>query len=101
MVTTVSVIIPAYNEAATIVQLLGRVAKQQLGKEVFMTDLFHEVASIDYPIIDADSHVNEPPNLWLDRIPAKFKSRAPRVVKTDKGDVWNFDDGKDDQQSQV
>jgi predicted TIM-barrel fold metal-dependent hydrolase len=59
-----------------------------------MSDLFYEVASIDYPIIDSDAHVNEPPDLWQDRIPARFKQRAPRVVKTDQGDVWNFDDGK-------
>ena len=29
-----------------------------------MTDSFHDVGSIDYPIIDADAHVNEPPQLW-------------------------------------
>jgi predicted TIM-barrel fold metal-dependent hydrolase len=57
-------------------------------------DLFWEVASIDYPIIDADAHVNEPPNLWLDRIPAKYRQRAPRVERTDQGDAWVFDDGK-------
>ena len=30
-------------------------------------DLFYEVASIDYPIIDSDAHVNEPPDLWQSR----------------------------------
>jgi predicted TIM-barrel fold metal-dependent hydrolase len=50
---------------------------------------------IDYPVIDADAHVNEPPNLWQDRVPSRFKERAPRVVKDDKGgDVWEFDQGK-------
>ncbi len=60
-----------------------------------MTDTkpFSEVASIDYPIIDADAHVNEPPNLWQDRVPKKFKDRAPKVIQTPNGDVWSFDDG--------
>jgi hypothetical protein len=29
--------------------------------------LFSEVASIDYPIIDADAHVYEPPDVWQAR----------------------------------
>jgi hypothetical protein len=32
-----------------------------------------------YQLIDADTHVNEPPDLWTDRVPAKFKDRAPRM----------------------
>jgi predicted TIM-barrel fold metal-dependent hydrolase len=58
------------------------------------TDLFSEVASIDYPIIDADAHVNEPPDTWQARVPAKLRDRAPKVLHTDDGDVWSFDDGK-------
>ncbi len=57
-------------------------------------DLFYEIGSIDYPIIDADSHVNEPPDLWQSRVPRQLRARAPKVVKTDDGDVWSFDDGK-------
>jgi len=57
-------------------------------------DLFSEVASIDYPILDADAHVNEPPDTWQDRVPAKWRERAPKVVKSDRGDMWSFDDGK-------
>ena len=59
-----------------------------------MSDLFTTVASIDYPIIDADAHVNEPPDLWQTRVPSKHRSRAPKVIHTDEGDVWSFDDGK-------
>ena len=44
---------------------------------------FSHVASIDYPILDADAHVNEPPNLWQDAVPAKWKERAPKLVKTE------------------
>ena len=59
-----------------------------------MSDIFTEVASIDYPILDADAHVNEPPDLWQSRVPARLRARAPKVLRTDKGDVWSFDDGK-------
>jgi predicted TIM-barrel fold metal-dependent hydrolase len=57
-------------------------------------DLFFEVASIEYPILDADAHVNEPPDTWQARVPAKLRERAPKVVHTDNGDMWSFDDGK-------
>ena len=58
-----------------------------------MADPFIEVASIDYPIIDADAHVYEPPGVWQDRVPAALRSRAPRVTRTSEGDVWSFDGG--------
>jgi predicted TIM-barrel fold metal-dependent hydrolase len=58
------------------------------------TDLFHDVSSIDYPIVDADAHVNEPPDLWQDAVPAKWKERAPKLVHTEKGDLWHFDGGQ-------
>jgi hypothetical protein len=28
-----------------------------------------------YQLIDADSHINEPPDLWTSRVPAKFRDR--------------------------
>ena len=56
---------------------------------------FAHLASIDYPILDADAHVNEPPNLWQDGVPAKWKARAPRLVKSDAGDLWHFDGDKE------
>jgi len=60
-------------------------------------DLFYDVRSIDYPIIDADAHVQEPPDLWQSRVPAKWKERAPRVEHTEHGDFWLFDDGRERQ----
>ena len=46
-----------------------------------------------YDIISADSHVNEPPGTWIDRVPHKFKDGAPRVVATpDGGEGWKFPD---------
>ncbi len=58
-----------------------------------MSDPFSEVASIDYPIIDADAHVYEPPEVWQARVPVRLRARAPQMVRTDEGDVWSFDDG--------
>ena len=59
-----------------------------------MSEPFYEVASIDYPIIDSDAHVNEPPELWQERVPARLRTRAPKVIHGPDGDVWSFDDGK-------
>jgi predicted TIM-barrel fold metal-dependent hydrolase len=56
---------------------------------------FSHLASIDYPILDADAHVNEPPNLWQDAVPAKWKERAPKLVKGEGGDMWHFDGDKE------
>jgi len=58
-----------------------------------MADPFIEVASIDYPIIDADAHVYEPPGVWQDGVPAALRPRAPLVTRTSEGDVWSFDGG--------
>ena len=41
-----------------------------------------------YRLIDADTHINEPPELWVERLPAKYRSRAPRVERFDEGDAW-------------
>jgi uncharacterized protein len=40
-------------------------------------------------IIDSDSHVTEPRDVWTSRVPAKWKDRVPYVVRNDNGmDVW-------------
>ncbi len=59
-----------------------------------MSDLFYDTKTLDYPVIDADAHVQEPPDLWQSRAPAKLKQRAPRLEQTPQGDFWSFDDGK-------
>jgi predicted TIM-barrel fold metal-dependent hydrolase len=41
-----------------------------------------------YRLISADSHVNEPPDVWVSRIPARFKDRAPKMVSLELGDAW-------------
>jgi predicted TIM-barrel fold metal-dependent hydrolase len=41
-------------------------------------------------LISADSHVLEPPDIWTSRLPAKFQDRAPKQVRTEQGDTWQF-----------
>src|SRR5216684_5259539 len=41
-------------------------------------------------IIDADAHMCEPPNLWVERIDTRFRERAPRVVKNPGGKKGAF-----------
>jgi predicted TIM-barrel fold metal-dependent hydrolase len=43
-----------------------------------------------YKAISADGHVNEPPKLWEENLPAKFRERGPRVIETPKtkGHAW-------------
>lgn len=42
----------------------------------------------DYRLIDADTHVNEPGDLWTSRVPSKFRDRAPRIERFEQGDAW-------------
>ena len=41
-------------------------------------------------IISADSHMCEPPNLWVERIDRRFRDQAPRVVKDPPGKTGSF-----------
>ena len=44
-------------------------------------------------IISADCHVNEPPHVF-EGVPAKFRDRAPKMLRAvDGGDGWSFDGG--------
>ena len=47
----------------------------------------------DIPVVDVDSHWTEPAELWVDRAPARFKDRVPRLVSDpqNNGDVWMVD----------
>ena len=47
-----------------------------------------------YKGISADGHVNEPPDLWTSRLPAKFKERGPHVIETPNthGHAWMMED---------
>ena len=41
-----------------------------------------------YRLISADSHVNEPGDLWTARVPADMRDRAPRMERFEQGDAW-------------
>lgn len=46
----------------------------------------------DVQVVSVDDHVIEHPNVWQDRLPAKLKSRGPRIERDDDGrDVWILD----------
>jgi predicted TIM-barrel fold metal-dependent hydrolase len=47
---------------------------------------------VEYRIISADSHINEPPGTFVDRVPAHLKDKAPRIMRAaDGGDGWSWD----------
>ncbi len=43
-------------------------------------------------VIDCDTHITEPPDVWTARLPAKYRDRAPTVVHDEKmgWDVWRI-----------
>jgi predicted TIM-barrel fold metal-dependent hydrolase len=42
-----------------------------------------------YTIIDCDTHITEPRDVWTARVPAKYLDRVPHVVRNAEGkDVW-------------
>lgn len=43
-------------------------------------------------IFSADDHLIEPAHLWVDRVPAKYKDRCPRIVEVDGRECWEFED---------
>jgi predicted TIM-barrel fold metal-dependent hydrolase len=44
-------------------------------------------------VIDCDTHITEPGDVWTSRLPARFQDRAPRIVRNDQGtDVWHVGD---------
>ena len=42
-------------------------------------------------IVDTDTHLTEPRDLWTSRAPAKYADRVPRVEVVDGRDMWVFD----------
>jgi predicted TIM-barrel fold metal-dependent hydrolase len=51
-----------------------------------------DIAIDDLILVSVDDHVVEPPHMFDDRLPARFRDGAPRVVHKDDGtDVWAYD----------
>ncbi len=47
---------------------------------------------MQYRVIDGDSHVNSPGDLYKDRVPRKYRDRTPQMVSLDECDAWVVDD---------
>lgn len=46
-------------------------------------------------VVDADSHVNEPKGVWVERVPARLRELAPRMIDVEDGRfAWSFEGGK-------
>lgn len=45
-------------------------------------------------VLDVDTHLTEPADLWTRLAPEKYKDMVPRVVSSDGRDVWNPHKGK-------
>src|SRR6478752_6137326 len=44
-------------------------------------------------IISVDDHVVEPPRVWQDRVPQRYKDAAPRVIEDADGtQIWHYED---------
>ena len=50
-------------------------------------------AALDW-VIDVDTHITEPGDLWTSRLPKRFLDRAPRLVRNPENqwDVWHVGD---------
>ena len=50
---------------------------------------------IKHRFISADDHIDLrwlPRDLWIERLPARLRQRGPRVVDTEKGAYWSWED---------
>ena len=45
-------------------------------------------------LISVDDHILEPPHVWVDRVPAKDRERAPRLVRDGDAEYWAYDGKK-------
>ncbi len=43
-------------------------------------------------VLSADDHMIEPPGLWADRVPARYRGTCPRVVEVDGRQAWLYED---------
>jgi len=39
-------------------------------------------------LISVDDHVLEPGHVWQDRVPAKHRDAAPRLIRDAEGEAW-------------
>jgi predicted TIM-barrel fold metal-dependent hydrolase len=46
-----------------------------------------------YLMVSADTHANEPADLWATRIELEYRDRIPHIEKDANGDLWNVVEG--------
>ncbi len=55
------------------------------------------MAQNGYSVIDADTHILEPPNIWKNHLPKEYQKYAPRLVRDHEGgDAWDHGTGSPD-----
>ncbi|MCU1376285.1 MAG: amidohydrolase 2, partial [Actinomycetia bacterium] len=42
-------------------------------------------------MISVDDHVLEPPGVWQDRVEAKYRDLAPKIVHENGGEYWKYE----------
>jgi predicted TIM-barrel fold metal-dependent hydrolase len=42
-------------------------------------------------LMSADDHLIEPPDLWVDRVPARYRARCPTIVEVDGRQAWRYE----------
>lgn len=47
-----------------------------------------EDANTTYKLVDSDAHINEPPGLWVDNVPSKYRDLVPHMERFEKGHAW-------------
>jgi hypothetical protein len=48
-----------------------------------------------FTLFSVDDHIVEPRHVWSERVPAKFKDRAPHVIEQDGAEMWVWDGGSE------
>jgi predicted TIM-barrel fold metal-dependent hydrolase len=43
-------------------------------------------------LMSADDHLIEPADLWVDRVPARYRDTCPRIVEVDGRQAWLYED---------
>ena len=47
--------------------------------------------ALEYDLISVDDHVIEPPNVWVDRLPHKFRDSGPHVIEAEGREYWVYE----------
>jgi predicted TIM-barrel fold metal-dependent hydrolase len=42
-------------------------------------------------LMSADDHIIEPPHLWVDRVPSRFRDTCPRIIDVDGRQAWLYE----------